>query len=220
MLPGATSSARASECRVLPRESAGPFTANGRNGPDLLAEPAMQRSDIRGDLNGSHVQPGVPLELTMQIVDADNGCRPLVGAAVYLWHCNANGDYSAYAGMGQLDQRGRSFLRGVQITNDTGRVTFQSIYPGRYPGRATHIHVQVFADQTLGRLLKTSQLAFDDATNRSVYAAASDYRDSAATAEVSNARDGLFRDGVEDQLLTLIGDPETGYRANITAAIS
>jgi hypothetical protein len=40
-------------------------------------------------------------------------------------------------------QTAQTFLRGIQTTNSDGNVTFTTIYPGWYQGRATHIHVEV-----------------------------------------------------------------------------
>ncbi|WRT67486.1 uncharacterized protein IL334_004458 [Kwoniella shivajii] len=36
-----------------------------------------------------------------------------------------------------------TFLRGIQQTDHRGKVTFDTIYPGWYPGRTVHIHLKV-----------------------------------------------------------------------------
>jgi hypothetical protein len=68
-------------------------------------------------------------------------CAPLKGVAVDVWHCDAAGVYSGYSGqLGGADTRGQTFLRGTQLTGDDGRVRFDTIYPGWYPGRTTHVY--------------------------------------------------------------------------------
>lgn len=207
-------------CDPVRAETSGPFPADARIGPNLLADPAILRSDIRPNLDGSNSQQGLPFSLTVTVVDINNDCAPLAGAAVYLWHCNADGEYSAYSGLGQGDQRGHSFLRGVQLTDASGQARFTTVYPGRYPGRATHFHARIYRDGSFGSVLRTTQFAFEDSTNAEVYAGGDAYRQSRATRATPNAEDGVFRDGYEGQLLALRGDPVEGYEAVITAGVA
>ena len=97
-------------------------------------------------------------------------------------------------------------------------MTFTTVYPGRYAGRATHIHVEVYSSSTFKTLLKTSQFAFVESVNDTVYAT-SDYTDSKNTTATTNARDNVFSDGFEDELLTLSGDTSSGYTASITMGV-
>jgi len=219
LLPGAGSAAGL--CDPIKSETPGPFPADGRKGPNVLNDPAVLRSDIRRNLDGSNVQRGLPVSVTVTVLDINSDCAPLDGAAVYFWHCNAEGEYSAYSGLGQGDQKGQTFLRGVQLTDANGQARFTTVYPGRYPGRATHFHARIYRDGNFESVLRTTQFAFEDATNNEVYAAAGDaYRKSAATRETPNAEDDIFRDGYEGQLLTLSGDPSIGYEATITAGVA
>ncbi|BES73188.1 hypothetical protein RE428_42060 [Marinobacter nanhaiticus D15-8W] len=185
----------------------------------MLDDPAVFRSDIRSNLDGSNVQPGVPFTLKMIVVDVANNCAPVVGAAVYLWHCNAEGNYSAYSGMGQDDQTSHTFLRGVQVTDASGQARFTTIYPGRYPGRATHFHARVYSDDSFRTTRRTTQFAFDDDANNRVYASSSHYRGSQNARETTNGQDWLFRDGIAGQLLALSGGPSEGYESTIVVGV-
>lgn len=206
-------------CTEVNGETQGPFPADGSNGVNVLTDSRVVRSNITSDLGGSNTQDGLPLYLTITVVDVDNSCAPLEGAAVYIWHCNADGEYSAYSGSGNGSHSGETFLRGVQITDGNGQVTFQTVYPGRYSGRATHIHCEVYADDSYNTLLKTTQFAFDDDTNDVVYASSNTYDDSEATRATSNEQDGIFSDGYDDELLTLSGDTTNGYVASIVIGV-
>jgi protocatechuate 3,4-dioxygenase beta subunit len=138
-------------CTLYPEQTEGPYYVAG----DLL------RADLREG------KPGTPLTLDLLVLTA-NGCTPLANAAVDIWHCDAAGVYSGYQGqLGMLDTRGAVFLRGTQLTGPDGRVQFQTVYPGWYPGRTTHIHFKV---HLTGNREATSQLYFTEELNREVYA--------------------------------------------------
>ncbi|UUZ53848.1 hypothetical protein LP419_35525 [Massilia sp. H-1] len=118
------------------------------------------RPDIRRGADGGAQAQGIALTLTLQVVNAADRCQPMPGAAVYVWHCDREGRYSLYAP--GLEQE--SYLRGLQQADDNGIVTFTTIFPGCYPGRMPHVHLEVFAsvEQALAGQgkLKTSQFAF------------------------------------------------------------
>lgn len=194
---------------ATPVETAGPFPADGTNQngagatANVLADSRSVRRDIRGDLDGSNVQPGTPLTLTVKVMDSSGA--PATGAAVYVWHCNAEGAYSAYnSNMLGGDYSERSFLRGVQIADASGVAIFDTILPGRYQGRAFHVHFEVYSDAKYGTLLLTSQMAADDATIDALYADTGNSR--ALSADTDNANDNIFADGVSRQLITFGGD--------------
>lgn len=211
-----------SVCSEIPDETVGPFPANGTQSgvTNVLADARVLRSDIRGNLDGGTAQSGVPLELTIALSDVGDDCAPLVGAAVYIWHCNADGEYSVYSGaMNGGDHSGTTWLRGVQLSDSNGQVRFTTIYPGRYSGRATHIHVEVYTDDSFKTLLKTSQFAFPDTLNDTVYDASSVYSDSASTRQTDNDDDGIFEDGYDDELLTITGSNAAGYVGTITMGV-
>jgi protocatechuate 3,4-dioxygenase beta subunit len=124
----------ASNCVATREETAGPYP--DRTG--MINQPAFFRQDI------TEGRSGVPLTLTMTVVNAARSCAAVANASVEIWQCHASGDYSEYAQPG-YNGVGQTFLRGLQTTDASGRVTFKTIYPGWYQGRATHIHVQVLS---------------------------------------------------------------------------
>lgn len=68
------------------------LTPQSVEGPYFIAGSAIRR-DIREDSRGQN------LLLKIQVVDADNGCKPIKNAVVDIWHCDANGFYSGYPEM-------------------------------------------------------------------------------------------------------------------------
>ena len=113
---------------------------------------------------------GVPTTIEMALLDVAAGGTPLAGAAVYLWHCNIDGQYSMY----DQDVAGENYLRGVQESGSDGKVTFKSVFPAAYAGRWPHIHFEVYesleAATSGGSKLKTSQIALPKDACDLVYA--------------------------------------------------
>ena len=138
----------------------------------------------------------------------------MTNAAVEVWQCDATGNYSEYAQPG-YDGTGQTFLRGVQAADTSGRVTFRTIYPGWYMGRATHIHVQVFVN---GAVVKTTQIAFPENVSSSVYRTGV-YAPHGQNS-TSNSSDNVFCDGTQSELATVAGDSTSGYSAALTIGIS
>jgi len=157
---------------------------------------------------------GLPLALTIAVVNVRNGCSVVSGANVEIWQCDAVGNYSEYAQPG-YDGTGQTFLRGVQTTDVNGRVTFKTIYPGWYMGRATHIHVEVFVN---GAAVKTTQIAFPEDVSSAVYRTG--FYASHGQNLTANAADNVFSDGTQYELATLSGDTNNGYTATLTLGIS
>ncbi len=208
-----TSVADETTCAATPEETGGPFPADGSNQngdgalADLLHDPRAVRADIRSDLDGTNTQDGVPMTLQLRVVDTAGSCRAVAGAAVYLWHCNRDGNYSTYnSPMNGGDFSDRSFLRGVQVTDANGVVTFTTILPGRYDGRAFHIHFEVYDGSDLSSATKvlTSQIALEDGYIDALYAQVG-YTEAAGNI-THNSSDNVFRDGVSRQLMTMTGD--------------
>ena len=113
----------------IPDETAGSYPADGSDGPNVSGEDGIVRSDLAtsiGSLSGT--AEGVPTNIQLDIVDASTG-DAMPGAAVYLWHCTAAGEYSMY------EITDQNYLRGVQVADDAGRVAFTTIFPGCYAGR-------------------------------------------------------------------------------------
>lgn len=111
--------------------------------------------------------------------------------------------------------RGQTFLRGLQVSGAQGQVTFETIYPGWYQGRATHIHVEVALN---GRSVKVTQIAFPEDVTAAVYRT-SVYAAKGENA-TTNARDNVFGDGVSQEMITLTGDATTGFQGTFTVGIS
>lgn len=219
--PSASSSSSA-ECATIPEETAGPFPGDGSNGVNVLKESGVVRGDITrsfGDSAGGTAE-GVPLTVTLTVVDAASGCgTPKKGAAVYLWHCDREGNYSLYS-EGVTDE---NYLRGVQETDDRGRVTFKSIFPGCYAGRWPHIHFEVYgslADATAATsITNTSQLAFPKDVCDTVYGTEGYGQSVTNLSGVSLETDGIFSDGHDQQLATMKGSVSGGYTATLTVAV-
>jgi protocatechuate 3,4-dioxygenase beta subunit len=158
----------AGTCTLTPKTIAGPtwFDAHA------------VRSDVRDG------RPGTELALALRVQGA-TGCAPVVGAVVDLWQADAGGVYSGFRGArpgqggspGGRDEYGQPqsrptdpgrWLRGTQATGSDGVVQFTSIYPGWYPTRTPHLHLEVHVD---ARTVLTTQLFFDDAVSDAVFAA-------------------------------------------------
>ncbi len=197
------SSAATGDCTEIPEETAGPFPGDGSNGPDVLTQSGVVRSDIRSSFGASTTAAaGVPLTIRFAILDLANACKPLANAAIYAWHCDRDGNYSMYASK----LTNENYLRGVQSADGNGIVTFQSIFPGCYSGRWPHVHFEVYpslakATDPANRLA-TSQIALPEAACREVYAADGYASSLANLGQVSLARDMVFGD---DQGIHQIG---------------
>lgn len=189
-------------CIVTPKQTEGPFFVDER----------LKRSDIRVDPSDGNVKSGVPLRVTLRVSAIDGaGCKPLSGAIVDLWQCDAIGVYSAVNEPGSQSSEAKNFLRGYQVTESDGSTQFTTIYPGWYPGRTVHIHfkVRVSAKSGRGREL-TSQLYFDDALTDRIHAQ-SPYAGKGPRA-VKNQRDSLFRNGGRQLMLSPVRSGD-GYAA-------
>jgi protocatechuate 3,4-dioxygenase beta subunit len=217
---GSTTTSPESGLSAVPEETAGPFPGDGSNGVNALTETIVIRSDITASFgSATGTADGVPMTLRMTIIDVAND-QPIEGAAVYVWHCDAEGRYSLYSD-GAEDE---NYLRGVQIADADGSVTFTSIYPACYSGRWPHIHYEVYPSEAsltdADNKIATSQLALPDDANQAVYAD-SRYRDSAANyRRVSLESDGVFSDGTTNEEPTVTGSVAEGYTLTITSPVS
>jgi len=213
-----TSASTANTSSEIPEETAGPFPGDGSNGPNVLNNSAVVRSDIRssfGDYSGT--AEGVPLTVTLTVLDLNNSAKPLSGAAVYLWHCNRDGNYSLYSDPNQ------NYLRGVQVTDANGKVSFTSVYPACYSGRWPHIHFEVYqsldAASSGGTKLKTSQMALPEDVSKTVYATDGYGQSVTNLSRVSLATDMVFRDGWSLELGTVTGSVANGYTATLNVPV-
>jgi protocatechuate 3,4-dioxygenase beta subunit len=217
-----TSTTSGADCdTAIPEETAGPYPGDGSNGPNVLTQSGIVRSDITtsfGSMSGTAT--GVPLRIELTVVDAAGDCAPLEGAAVYLWHCDQAGRYSLYSS-GAADQ---NYLRGVQVAGADGTLAFTSIFPAAYSGRWPHIHFEVYpslAEATkAGTPRCTSQLALDQDVCATVYATEGYSASLRNLAQTSLTRDNVFGDdGGAHQLATVTGSTSAGYTARLTVPV-
>jgi protocatechuate 3,4-dioxygenase beta subunit len=162
------------------------LTPEQTEGPYYIAKEKLRRNITDG-------RPGTPLTLRLAVVDAKT-CRPIRGAAVDIWHCDASGIYSGF-GAGRAS---RTFMRGIQRTNANGVATFKTVYPGWYQGRTVHIHVKV---HVRGNVVHTGQLYFPDRVTDAAYGKAP--YTNRPNRDVRNADDVVFRNGGKRSLLDL-----------------
>jgi protocatechuate 3,4-dioxygenase beta subunit len=189
--PAAVAAGRVS-CVLTPEQTEGPY----------YIDDARVRRNIREG------RPGTALTLRLTVVNAST-CKPIRGAAVDVWHCDALGVYSGVQGAA-----GSTFLRGIQRTNAKGLATFATVYPGWYPGRTVHIHVKVHLG---GNVLHTGQLYFPEAVNDAVYRRAPYSRRPGR--DTRNRADGIFRNGGSRSLMKLTRSG-AGYVAAVTMGVN
>ncbi|HVZ95603.1 MAG TPA: hypothetical protein VG847_01930 [Chitinophagaceae bacterium] len=184
-------------CTDTPVETAGPYPTHTPS--------SLVASNIVSD------RTGVALTIKITINNSNNSCATLSGAIVDIWHCDALGNYSEYGGSGtsqSSDYTSVHFLRGRQTTDSSGLVTFTSIFPGWYSGRAPHIHVHVYSAD--GSSLLITQIAFPTDICNTVYTTASPYN-TRGTQDTSNTSDSVFSDSLAYELATVEGSVSDGY---------
>ena len=207
---------------AAPQETGGPYPGDGSNGPNVLVESGVVRSDITSSF-GSYVgsAQGVPVTLTMTLQDLARNGAPGAGMAVYVWHCDREGRYSLYS----EDVSEQNYLRGVQVADADGKLTFTTIFPGTYAGRWPHVHFEVFDSLETAvagsdaRL--TSQIAIPEQAARTAYAADSGYASSIPNLNgVTLDGDGVFGDGWAAELATVGGSPDAGMTFAIVIGVA
>lgn len=196
------------ECVVAPTETEGPFPTKSPS------------SYVRSDITDGRA--GAKMTAKITIGNVNNGCAALANAIVDIWHCDADGNYSEYGGSGiqSVNYQSAHFLRGRQVTDANGLVTFTSIFPGWYTGRATHIHVHVY--NASGTSLKVTQIAFNDDLCKTVNSTGSAYGyKKGTTGYTNNASDNIFSDDKSGiQLATITGSLAAGYELSIKMNVS
>lgn len=223
---GATSAAATAATTAveeIPRETAGPYPADGSRASNqtlnALTLSGVVRSDIRASLGTGTVAPGIPATIELTLVDVNNGYAPLAGYAVYLWHCDRDGNYSLYSN-GVTDE---DYLRGVQQADSNGTITFTSIFPACYMGRWPHIHFEVYpsleAATSASNAINTSQLALPEEVCKVVYATVGYEKSVSNLSRVTLDSDNVFGDGHEWQVATVTGDTTSGYVVRLTVGV-
>lgn len=174
------------DCWLTPASTEGPYYFDAK----------QMRQNVLTDSKTGTAKTGVPLHLTISVVDVN--CNPVPNVLVDIWHCDKDGAYSGYPGQlgGQLDTTGQDFLRGTQMTDANGQVVFDTIYPGWYPGRTTHIH---FKARLTSMTYVTSQFAFNETDTSAVYTTPL-YVDHGQK-DTSNASDGVFHTAAPQYLM-------------------
>lgn len=227
---GGSGSGSTSSCEAHPQETAGPYPSDGSNSvngsiSNVLLTSGVVRSDIRSSVGiSSSTAPGVPLQLDITVVDSTASCAPLTDWAIYLWHCTRDGGYSLYSS----GITGENFLRGVQVTDSSGKVSFTTIFPGCYDGRYPHMHFELYrslgAATSYANKVLTSQIAMPSNICQAVYASATGYSSSASNfARVSLGSDGIFGDNTAAQVAaqtpTLSGSADQGFTGSLVIGV-
>jgi protocatechuate 3,4-dioxygenase beta subunit len=223
MTVAGTASAAAATVAEIPQETAGPYPADGsqasRQNLNALALSGIVRRDIRTSLGTGHTAPGIPATIELTLVNVNKNGAPLAGYAMYLWHCDRDGNYSLYSnGVTSED-----YLRGVQQSDSNGKITFTSIFPACYMGRWPHIHFEVYpslaAATSASNALHTSQLALPEDVCKAVYATAGYEKSVSTLSRVTLDSDNVFSDGHEWQVATVTGDTANGYVVRLTVGV-
>jgi len=177
-------------CDVIPTEIAGPFIIL----PGQMA--ATFRTDMREE------QPGQLHRMKFRIL-RNTDCSPVVNAEVAVWHCNVDGNYSGYNTSGHivLNATNQNWLRGRALTDANGEVEFTSIFPGWYPGRVTHVHLQVKINDIS---VKVTQFIYPEAERDIIHSTAP--YNTWGLDPVPASSDGSFADGTEGQVASLAWD--------------
>ena len=191
------------DCNLSPRETKGPFPTKTPS--------QMIQANIKSD------RKGIALLINLTILNKNNNCRPLNGASVDVWHCDKDGNYSEYGNhpMQRTDLTSAHFLRGRQTTDENGQVSFLSIYPGWYHGRAPHIHIEIF--DKAGTSVLVTQVAFPENISNSVYS--STLYSARGKADTSNERDNIFSDSLSEQMGTVTGNIKDGFTLSDTLIV-
>ena len=206
---GSNNNSNSGSCTEAPTETEGPFPTK--------VPSSYVRSNIVDD------RTGVPLTVNIAIQNKNSSCAALANAIVDIWHCDKDGYYSEYGGTGMQSVNYTSvhFLRGRQVTDSNGQVTFTTIFPGWYSGRATHIHVHIY--NASGTSLKVTQIAFPEGSSSAVVlvnTTGSGYS-KGMNGYTYNANDNIFSDdssGIE--LSSVSGSVSGGYSLTHTIVVA
>ncbi|HEY7274206.1 MAG TPA: intradiol ring-cleavage dioxygenase [Actinoplanes sp.] len=205
----------------IPDETAGPYPGDGSNGPDVLEQSGIVRSDIRNSFGtASGTAQGVPMTLELTITDMAGGNKPFAGTAVYVWHCDREGRYSMYSDA----IKDQNYLRGVQVADSSGKVRFTSIFPACYSGRWPHIHFEVYPDQAsitdASKAIAISQVALPKDTCTTVYQQSGYEQSVTNLSRVSLDSDNVFGDdGAAHQLGTVTGSVGSGLTVALAVPV-
>ena len=119
-----------------PRQTAGPFY------------PVNWQGDIDNDLvivKGEEAKAlGIVLHLEGNVMDKN--AKPVPGAEIEIWQCDASGIYHHPYDTGPTRKPDIKFQgRGRTTTDRNGKYKFRTIKPVAYTGRTPHIHFKISA---------------------------------------------------------------------------
>ncbi|HEX4457153.1 MAG TPA: hypothetical protein VIA18_04245 [Polyangia bacterium] len=206
----ATGGADSASCASTPEGEIGPYFADD-------SDARFNRSNILTNLDGTNTQTGIPLALTITVLDSQKSCAPYVGAQIDIWHCNSSGVYSDQAVENTTTEQ---WLRGYQLTDSNGAVTFNTVIPGWYSGRTTHIHLRIRSSYSQASSTSdgtnTTQCFFDQTFIDRLATSVAPYN-AEGTNPTTNVSDHVYS-GEENgaNLLVLTGSDTAGYAAAVT----
>ncbi|MBV9849916.1 MAG: twin-arginine translocation pathway signal protein [Armatimonadetes bacterium] len=213
---GTTTSGTTTSTTSTGTTSSHAVTPEGEIGPYFTDDSATgyNRNNILANLDGTDPQVGVPLTLKVYVYDSENNNAALAGAQVDIWHCNALGVYSNES---SESTSGQTWLRGYQLTDTNGMVTFTTIIPGWYQGRTTHIHLRVRSKYSEASSTSdgsnTTQVFFSQTLLDSIYTNVAPYN-TKGTDTTTNASDRVYTSQTHgENELVLTGDNTNGYAA-------
>jgi protocatechuate 3,4-dioxygenase beta subunit len=170
---------------------------------------------INENLNRSNIaedRKGIPLTLIFKV--EDKNCTAIENAIVDIWHCDKDGVYSDESAQNTVGQK---WLRGYQQTDANGKCTFQTIFPGWYNGRLTHIHGKV----KVGSVTKqTTNFFIPKATEETVYANALYTKGKNPTTVAKDVELKGDETSYNALMMSVSGDNANGYVATFTIAYS
>ena len=229
---GSTSgSSSSTSCIVDPTETNGPYPSDGSNSANgsvsnILTSSGIVRSDIRNSFGSSTTTaPGLPVTLTITLVNSNMSCEPLQAYAVYMWHCDSGGNYSIYSS----GLSNENYLRGVQVTDANGQATFTTVFPGCYSGRYPHMHFEIYPGLASATSYKNSvlisQMAMPSDICTEVYKSVSGYSQSVTNfSQVTVSSDNVFGDNTAAQIAqqtpSLSGDTTNGFTGTILIGVA
>jgi protocatechuate 3,4-dioxygenase beta subunit len=203
------SSGSIASCALIPTETDGPYPLY-----TVLSNSAMIRSGI------AETKTGVPLTVELTLVKVNGSCAVIPNAYIYIWHCDKDGTYSGYSSTQNGNHLGETYCRGIQKTDSNGKVTFQTIYPGWYAGRITHVHFQIYLTSLSSTVTATSQFAFPQDITQTVYASSLYSAHGQNTSVTSFSADNVFSDGTTYQMATVTGSVSAGYTAKLVIGVN
>ena len=203
---GTSTESGSTGCSVTNTETEGPFPTKS---PSTLVQ-----NNIVSD------RTGVPFTIAITVQNVNASCANLQGALVDIWHCDKDGNYSEYGGTGMQSANYTSvhFLRGRQTTDANGQVSFTSIFPGWYNGRATHIHVHVY--NSAGQSLLVTQIAFPEGSDSAVVQVGASTGYKGMSGYTYNANDNVFGDGTANEMSSISGSVSGGFALTHTIKVS